>query len=330
MRRQRQDATWTAPFKVPRSYLESSAELAYAGNVHVAQGRTVDTAHLLVTDTLTRRSLYVGMTRGRQSNTAHVVTGNTASEGKQPYEQATPESVIKSIMQREPDDLSAIEQIRQSQEWVGGTGHLLNLWSAAVRSRLIPEMDDRIKARLSESEASRYEREPSRSVLQHKLRQYQLAGHDLNQLIDRITAAPLTGARSISNVLHGRLEAVKLDEHARDVTWAQRTPETAPDVAHEVAGGLDSRLRELGERAIAEPQPWLLKHLGVLNPNASPALREEYTRRAGIAAGYREAAGITDPEQAVSPEPHGPVPNLTRCARRRSAPWKSPKTPTGQ
>lgn len=54
MRRQRQDATWTAPFKVPRSYLESSAELAYAGNIHVAQGRTMDTAHLLVTETLSR------------------------------------------------------------------------------------------------------------------------------------------------------------------------------------------------------------------------------------------------------------------------------------
>ena len=310
MRRQRRDATWTAPFKVPRSYLESSAELAYAGNVHVAQGRTVDTAHLLATDTLSRRSLYVGMTRGRQSNTAHVVTGNTAPEGQQPYEQATPESVIKSIMQREPDDLSAIEQIRQSQEWVGGTGHLLNLWSAAVRPRLIPEMDDRIKARLSESEASRYEREPSRSVLQHMLRQNQLAGHDLNQLIDRITAAPLTGARSISSVLHGRLQAIKLDEQAHDVTWARRTPETAPDVAHEVAGGLDSRLRELGERAIAGPQPWLLKHLGMLNPNASPALREDYARRAGIAAGYREAAGITDPEQAISPEPHRTSPEL--------------------
>ncbi len=310
MRRQRQDATWTAPFKVPRAYLKSSAELAYAGNVHVAQGRTVDTAHLLVTDTLSRRSLYVGMTRGRQSNTAHVVTGSTAPDGQQPYEQATPESVIKSIMQREPDDLSAIEQIRQSQEWTGSTGHLLNLWSAAVRSRLIPEMDDRIKARLSESEASRYEREPSRQVLQHKLRQYQLAGHDLHQLIEQITAAPMTGARSISSVLHGRLDAIKLGEHAHDVTWAQRTPETAPDVAHEVADGLDSRLRELGERAVAEPQPWLLEHLGVLNPNASPALREEYARRAGIAAGYREAAGITDPEQAISPEPHRASPEL--------------------
>jgi hypothetical protein len=111
-------------------------------------------------------------------------------------------------------------------------------------------------------------------------------------------------------VLHGRLETIRLDEQARDVTWAQRTPETAPDLAHEVADGLDSRLRELGERAIAEPPPWLLKHLGVLNPNASPALREEYGRRAGIAAGYREAAGITDPEQAISPEPHRASPEL--------------------
>ena len=51
VRRQRLDGTWTGTFRVPRSYLARNAELAYAGNVHVAQGRTVDTAHLLVTDT---------------------------------------------------------------------------------------------------------------------------------------------------------------------------------------------------------------------------------------------------------------------------------------
>ena len=52
VRRQRLDGTWTETFRVPRSYLARHAELAYAGNVHVAQGRTVDTAHLLVTDSL--------------------------------------------------------------------------------------------------------------------------------------------------------------------------------------------------------------------------------------------------------------------------------------
>jgi flagellar biosynthesis GTPase FlhF len=62
-------------------------------------------------------------------------------------------------------------------------GEFARLWTMFTGRRvigLIPVMDERIKARLSESEASRYQREPSRSVLQHKLRQYQLAGHDLN------------------------------------------------------------------------------------------------------------------------------------------------------
>ena len=146
VRRQRLDGTWTGTFRVPRAYLARHAELAYAGNVHVAQGRTVDTAHLLVTDSLSRQALYVGMTRGRQANTAHVVTGNTAPPGHQPYQQATPESVLAGIMRRDDGDLSATEQIRQAQDWAGGTGHLLTLWSAAVRQTLHPDIDQQIKA----------------------------------------------------------------------------------------------------------------------------------------------------------------------------------------
>ena len=66
---------WTRPFPVPVSYLENHVELGYAGNVAVSQGRTVGVAHLLVSPTLSRESFYVGMTRGRLANTAHVVTG---------------------------------------------------------------------------------------------------------------------------------------------------------------------------------------------------------------------------------------------------------------
>jgi hypothetical protein len=39
VRRQRLDGSWTGTFRVPRTYLAANAELAYAGNVHVAQGR---------------------------------------------------------------------------------------------------------------------------------------------------------------------------------------------------------------------------------------------------------------------------------------------------
>ena len=310
VRRQRLDGTWTEPFRVPRSYLAHSAELAYAGNVHVAQGRTVDTADLLVTESLSRQALYVGMTRGREANTAHVVTGKTAPAGNKPYQQAAPESVLSDVMGRDAGDLSATRQIRHAQEQSGGTGHLLRLWSAATRQALYPDIDERIKSRLTESEACRYEREHSRQALQQRLRAAQLAGHDIGALIDQITAAPMDRARSISSVLHGRLQQLAPADLRHDASWAQRTPASAPPAAHELAAELDDRVRALGERMAASPEPWLAGQLGVLAPSASPALREEYIRRAGLAAAYREAAGITNPEQVVSPLPHRSNPEL--------------------
>jgi hypothetical protein len=99
-----------------------------------------------------------------------------------------------------------------------------------------------------------------------------------------------------------------------DVTWAQRTPEDAPQIAHELAAGLDERRRELGERLAAKPEPWLTRHLGVLSPAASLALREDYVQRAGTAAAYRDARGIIDPQQAVSFGLH-PGPELAALQR---------------
>jgi hypothetical protein len=311
VRRQRPDGTWTAPFRVPRTYLAQNAELAYAGNVHVAQGRTVDTAHLLVSESLSRQALYVGMTRGRQANTAHVVTGTTAPPGHEAYPEAAPEAVLAAVLQRDDGDLSATEQIRQAQDWAGGTGHLLHLWSAAVRHTLHPDIDEQIKARLTDSDARRYQREHSRKALQQQLRAAQLVGHDISAPIEAITAAPMDGARSIASVLHGRLQRLGLPHlNSHDLTWAQRTLVSAPALAHELAAALDDRARALGDQAAADPEPWLARQLGVLSPAASPALRAEYARRAGAAAAYREAAGITDPDQAISLTPHLASPEL--------------------
>ena len=299
----------------PAPTWQSSAELGYAGNVHVAQGRTVDTAHLLVTETLSRQSLYVGMSRGREANTAHVVTGNTAPPGQEPYQQATPESVLTGVMQRDAGELSATEAIRQSQEWASGTGHLLNLWTTAVRPAVHAEIDQHVTAALTPDQAARYQQEHSRQALHAALRAASLAGHDLRTVITQITSAPLDGARSIASVLHGRLQRLHLPVDGQHATWTERTPRTAPAAAREIAEGLDARLAELGHRHAASPQPWLLDRLGVLPPDASPMLRADYERRAGIAAAYREAAGITNPYQGVSPEPHHGNPELENMRR---------------
>ena len=80
-------------------------------------------------------------------------------------------------------------------------------------------------------------------------------------------------------------------------------------MAHELAAGLDQRASALGEQLAASPEPWLASQLGVLAPHASPLLREDYILRAAAAA-YREAAGITDPGQAIAPGPHRGNPEL--------------------
>ena len=215
--------TWSAQFAVPAKYLAENAELDYAGNAHVAQGRTVDVGHLLVSQTLSRRGMYVGMTRGRYENYAHVETGNTAPPGKPAYEQATVESVIKAVMEREASELSATEQLRAAQEWAGGSGHVLHLWSETIHRSLYPQIDREVMARLTPDQAHRYEREFARAAFHTRLREAQLAGHDIGELIARVTADSLDGARSISSVLHSRLAGLGLDAQP-EATWEQRTP----------------------------------------------------------------------------------------------------------
>jgi exodeoxyribonuclease V alpha subunit len=60
---------------LPGHYVRQHVELAYATTVHGAQGETVDQAHLLIGEATGAAAAYVGMTRGRQHNTAHLVAG---------------------------------------------------------------------------------------------------------------------------------------------------------------------------------------------------------------------------------------------------------------
>ncbi|RYB89616.1 AAA family ATPase [Nocardioides glacieisoli] len=58
---------------LPYEYVAQHVELAYATTAYGAQGETVETAHLLLGETTSAASAYVGMTRGRSTNTAHLV-----------------------------------------------------------------------------------------------------------------------------------------------------------------------------------------------------------------------------------------------------------------
>ncbi|MDF1603525.1 MobF family relaxase [Nocardioides sp. YIM 152315] len=58
---------------IPAEYATRFVELAYATTVHGAQGETVEAAQVALGETTGAAAAYVAMTRGRESNTAHLV-----------------------------------------------------------------------------------------------------------------------------------------------------------------------------------------------------------------------------------------------------------------
>jgi ATP-dependent exoDNAse (exonuclease V) alpha subunit len=88
-------------------YAAADVVLAYATTIAGAQGRTADRGHVLVTPRTSAQALYVGMTRGRESNIAHVVCDGHDHE-ELGLGDRSPREAFAAAMQRDPDgNLSA-------------------------------------------------------------------------------------------------------------------------------------------------------------------------------------------------------------------------------
>ncbi|NUR97930.1 MAG: relaxase domain-containing protein [Kribbellaceae bacterium] len=92
---------------LPSTYVRESVELAYATTAHRAQGATVDTAHLLITDKLTRALMYVGMTRGRHHNRAYIATHTTTAEMHEPQFPQTMQDILEAVLEQDGIERSA-------------------------------------------------------------------------------------------------------------------------------------------------------------------------------------------------------------------------------
>jgi hypothetical protein len=286
---------------VPAAYLEENAELAYAGNVYVAQGRTVDTAHLVVSQGMTRDLLYVGMTRGRERNQAHVVTGpadpadlsreerqacteaaiiraaellrqgeRTAAlavelEPPEPEgmrERETWESVIAAAMERDGTLGTATEAMRAAADFPVNTRHLYEIAEAGWCQDAVPQIDDVIRQRIGDHDYQRYLSDPERPAFLQELRRHEIGGRAIPDVLDAVTAVPLDGARSVAAVLHGRAGKEPAPARGDTTTWAERTPGTAPDYVRDAYAELDRRQAELGEQLAAAPPRWAVEAWG--------------------------------------------------------------------
>jgi hypothetical protein len=102
------------PVWVSADYLARDIDLGYAATAHRAQGTTVDTAHVLVTDQDSRETVYVAATRARDGTTLYAITDDDRGEAPSP----TPldeRHLLEQVLRRQSNRPSAIETIRQTQ-----------------------------------------------------------------------------------------------------------------------------------------------------------------------------------------------------------------------
>jgi conjugative relaxase-like TrwC/TraI family protein len=343
VRRQTGPDQWSRPFFVPVAYLEKSAELAYAGNVHVAQGRTVDRAHLVVDSSANRSLAYTGATRGREKNFLHVVTGPpdpaqpTRAEresyaklqlrraailreaGREDLAKDVPiemptrpsdlqlapwEAVLAQVLQADDPERTALEVIQQAQDFTTNMGHIFQLRQAFYQLDVVPKIDEMVRQRISPAEYGRYLKDPERPAFLDRLREHEIGGRRIEDVLDSITAEPLTGLRSIAAGLHGRTGKEPAPARGHTQTWAERgIRDATPEV--EAAGQMaDQRQAELGRELADRPPRWALQAWGV-PPAEAGALRADWEKQAGIVGAYRELAGVTGPAQAIGPVPSG-------------------------
>ena len=103
---------------LPADYVRQHVELAYATTAYRAQGRTVATAHALVSPTTTREVLYVSATRGREENRLYVDTCFDPDPPTSHPGLARPQStraVLAAVLAREGTEVSAHEALRRAR-----------------------------------------------------------------------------------------------------------------------------------------------------------------------------------------------------------------------
>ncbi|WFP16593.1 MobF family relaxase [Citricoccus muralis] len=151
---------------LPSEYVAEHAHLSYAATAYGVQGATVDAAHTILSEATSAAGVYVGMTRGRDTNRLHVAAADVADARAQFIE----------AMERDPADRGLDHATQQATEAVRGlvadgpvrlvTEELARLDHEAERAQRQAERWEQIAARLDAQRAThRAEDDESAAVL---------------------------------------------------------------------------------------------------------------------------------------------------------------------
>jgi hypothetical protein len=303
---------------LPGAYVREHVALAYASTVHAAQGLTVDTAHTIATGRTSRAALYVGMSRGRHANTAHVVTLAVPDDAPPGAVQHAPRRDPLAVLSHDDDpcaveDLAALSQAERNAADAGSLRTLHERFTdacqVATAGRVAGWLDQLTAAgHLTNLQRTELAADQGSASLELVLRQAELAGHHPHQVLTgAVLQQDLAGARSLASVLHHRI-ATTHDLRSRTGHYADRVPAVDNQALKPhltaLADAADTRCQQLGEY-IADTQPrWAVDAFGPL-PDDHGQERAQWVTRAAAVAAYRDLADHVDPDIALPtpPEP---------------------------
>jgi hypothetical protein len=299
---------------LPGTYVGEHVALGYASTVYSAQGLTVDRAHTVVTAATGQEALYVGMTRGRHGNTAHVTTlavpADAPAGAALQAVHRTPAAVLASAFNTAAPQVSALAaatESAQETDAIRTPAELLadatELATAGRTARWLDQLVD--DGHLTDNQRARIAAEDGGPTLARLLRRAELGGHDPRQvLLDAVTSRPLSGARQLTNVLHHRIADSTTLDPVGD-TYADWLPQVEDPqwrtYLTSLADTADQRRRELGEQLAIHPEQWAVEALGP--PPEDPAELKKWEQRAGMVAAHRELTGHDDTETALGSAP---------------------------
>ena len=274
---------------MPASYVAEYVELGYATTAFRSQGRTVDTAHVVVSPTTTREVLYVAATRGRESNRIYVdiefdpdpATGHDGAVPRQ-----TAREVLAGVLANEGAELSAHEALARAQLQADDFGTLVAEYEAIARVA----QQERWDALLEQSgigavRAEQVRQSDAYGALTTALRRAEAHGLDVERNFPAIaTGRLLFDADDLAAVLQHRVQAwinSSVPKGASPANFiAGRIPKALGVTDHDLARALAEREAAIERRALEVNEPAVHRH------GASPPLA-------------RSAASVT-PDSAMS------------------------------
>jgi conjugative relaxase-like TrwC/TraI family protein len=303
---------------LPAAYVAGKVELLYATTTHRAMGGTVDTAHPLITPSMSREHLYVDATRARHRTTLYVVTHELPS--MDPDDQldrtatdrrmSAAREILTTILSRESSEKSATQSIRDNLTASASLAELAPRFQHALEIAVRPAYKQTLRNHYGDELAAEIAEAPRYAQLRRALIATEQAGIHPATAVARADAARNTGgeqqtAEQLVAALTGHIAS---NVRAAITAPAERQPgpvpawltvpssaasafnDDIPPYLRDLQQAMAARIASLTTLAVAIPPDWTLAIDG-----APPGTSDdpEWRGRLSVVAAWRDQHAIT-------------------------------------